>query len=121
MQVKIGITFHRAEITYFEINRCLRQADSAADHMRRNLLLKKVQVQIRLFTKNCVTQTEILLASFLIYFIFRITPVLLLPKLGVSTLFSTKMRWEETQSQEHQHPCLSNLLQKQDIIIIVCL
>ena len=26
-----------------------------------------------------------------------------------TTLFSTKIRGEETQSQEHQHPCLSNL------------
>ena len=33
MQVKIGTRFHRAEITYFEINRlpiCLRQAYSAS-------------------------------------------------------------------------------------------
>ena len=28
---------------------------------------------------------------------------------SLTTLFSTKMRGEETQSQEHQHPCLSNL------------
>ena len=27
----------------------------------------------------------------------------------LTTLFSTKMRGKETQSQEHQQPCLSNL------------
>ena len=28
---------------------------------------------------------------------------------SLTTLFSTKMKGEETQSQEHQHSCLSNL------------
>ena len=28
---------------------------------------------------------------------------------SLTTLFYTKMRGEETQSQEHQHSCLSNL------------
>ena len=58
---------------------CLRQAD----YMRANSLLIKVQAQSRLFIKNCVTRTETLLVSFLVYVIFHIIPVLLLPKLGV--------------------------------------
>ena len=42
MQVKIGIRFHRAEITYFRKKQitCLRQAD----YMRRNSLLIEVKV-----------------------------------------------------------------------------
>ena len=46
MQVKIGIRFHRAEITYFEINRLYAYVKQIqqADYMRRNLLLIKVQV-----------------------------------------------------------------------------
>ena len=57
---------------------CLRQAD----YMRRNSLLIKY-IKNRLFTKNCITQTEILLVSFLMCFIFYITPGLLVPKIGV--------------------------------------
>ena len=46
MQVKIGIRFHRAEITYFKINRLYAYVKQIqqADHMRRNSLLIKVQV-----------------------------------------------------------------------------
>ena len=46
MQVKIGIRFHRAEITYFEINRLYAYVKQIqqADYMRTNLLLIKVQV-----------------------------------------------------------------------------
>ena len=47
MQIKIGIRFHHAEITYFEINRVyayLHQTDSAGDYKQRNSLLIKVQV-----------------------------------------------------------------------------
>ena len=46
MQVKIGTRFHRAEITYFEINRLYAYVKQIqqADYMRRNLLLIKVQV-----------------------------------------------------------------------------
>ena len=46
MQVKIGIRFHHAEITYFEINRLYAYVKQIqqADYMRRNLLLIKVQV-----------------------------------------------------------------------------
>ena len=40
---------------------------------------------------------------------------------SLTTLLSTKMRGEGTQSQEHQHTCLSNLQQKQQDIIIVSL
>ena len=46
MQVKIGIRFHRAEITYFEISRLyvyVKQIQPS-DYMRMNLLLIKVQV-----------------------------------------------------------------------------
>ena len=45
MQFKIGIRFHRAEITYFEINRLYAydKQIQQADYMRRNLLLIKVQ------------------------------------------------------------------------------
>ena len=46
MQVKIGITFHRHDITYFEIiklNAYVNQIQQA-DYMRRNSLLIKVQV-----------------------------------------------------------------------------
>ena len=46
IQVKIGTRFHRAEITYFEINRLYAYVKQIqqADYMRRNLLLIKVQV-----------------------------------------------------------------------------
>ena len=37
----------------------------------------------RLYTKNCVTRTEILLVSFLMYVIFHMTSGLLLPQVGV--------------------------------------
>ena len=46
MQVKIGIRFHRAEITYFEINilyAYVKQIQQA-DYMQRNSLLINVQV-----------------------------------------------------------------------------
>ena len=46
MQVKIGIRFHRAEITYVEINilyAYVKQIQQA-DYMLRNLLLTKVEV-----------------------------------------------------------------------------
>ena len=77
MQVKIGIRFHRAEITYFEINRLYAydKQIQQADYIRRNSLLIKVQVKNRLFTKNWLTQSEILLVSFLMYIIFLISPV----------------------------------------------
>ena len=46
MQVKIGIRFRHAEITYFEINRLFAYVKQIqqADYMRRNLHLIKVQV-----------------------------------------------------------------------------
>ena len=46
MQVKMGLTFHRDEITYFEINRLyayVKQIEEA-NYMQRNSLLKIVQV-----------------------------------------------------------------------------
>ena len=101
MQVKIGITFHRDEITYFEMNR-LCQADSVSrlyDYMWRNSLLIKVQVKNRLFTKNWLTRPEILLVSFLVYVIFLITPVLLLPKLGAQQ-HSSLPKWGD---KKHSH------------------
>ena len=70
--------------------------------MRRNSLLIKVQLLNRIFTKNCATRTEILLVSLLMYAIFYITPVLLLPKFNNNLLHQNE--GEETQSQEHQHP-----------------
>ena len=84
MQFKIDIRFHRAEITYFEISKSYAYVKQIqqADYVQRNSLLIKVQVESRLFTKNCITQMEILLVSFLMYVIFHITPVLLLAKLG---------------------------------------
>ena len=62
MQVKIGIRFHHAKITYSEINRLYAYVKQIqqADYMRKNSFLIKVQVQKKLFTKNCVTQMEIL-------------------------------------------------------------
>ena len=46
MQVKIGITFHRDEITFLEMNRLYAYVKKIqqADYMRRNSLLIKVQV-----------------------------------------------------------------------------
>ena len=46
MQVKIGIIFHRDEITYFEMNRLYAYVKQIqqVDYMRRNSLLIKVQV-----------------------------------------------------------------------------
>ena len=46
MQVKIGITFHRDEITYFKMNRLYAYVKQIqqADYMRKNSLLIKVQV-----------------------------------------------------------------------------
>ena len=64
----------------------------------------------RLFTRNWLTRTKILLA-----FIPHICYSSYQPSIAASktwsltTLFSTKMRAEETQPQEHQHTCLSNL------------
>ena len=85
MQIKIGITLHGDEITYFEMDRLYAYVKhiQQADYVRRNSLLIKVQVQNRLFTKTWLTRTEILLISFLMYDIFLVTPVLLLPKLGL--------------------------------------
>ena len=41
------------------------------------------------------------------YIIFHINHELLFPKTAVlTTIFSTQMRGEEVQPQEHQHPCL---------------
>ena len=101
MQVKIGIRFHRAEITYFEINRLYAYVKQIqqADYMRRNSLLIKVQVKNRLFTKNWLTRPEILLVSFLVYVIFLITPVLLLPKLGAQQ-HSSLPKWGD---KKHSH------------------
>ena len=58
--------------------------------MGKNSVLIKVQVWNRLYIKNCVTRTEILLVSFLMY---HITPGLLLSICRSLT------------AQEHQHPC----------------
>ena len=46
MQVKIGIRFHRDEITYVEINRLYAYVKQIqqVDYMRRNLLLIIIQV-----------------------------------------------------------------------------
>ena len=101
MQVKIGIRFHRAEITYFEINRLYAydKQIQQADYIRRNSLLIKVQVKNRLFTKNWLTRPEILLVSFLVYVIFLITPVLLLPKLGAQQ-HSSLPKWGD---KKHSH------------------
>ena len=41
----------------------------------------------------------------------------------LTTLFCTKMRGKETQSQEHQHPCLSNLYStnsKASLLLYTC-
>ena len=48
MQVKISIRFHRAEITYFEINRLYAYVKQIqkADYMRKNSLLIKVRDKI---------------------------------------------------------------------------
>ena len=90
MQVKIGVRFHHAEITHFQIV-CKRQVD----YMWRNLLLIKVRVLNRIFTKNCVTGTEILLVSFVMYFFFFAYH----PWIAASEDRSL------AQPQEHQHPC----------------
>ena len=60
--------------------------------MQRNIVLIKVQAWNKLYITNCVTWTEILLVSFLMYVIFHITPGLLIPGKSLTTL-------------EHQHPC----------------
>ena len=46
MQVKMGLTFHRDEITYFEINRLYAYVKQIqeANYMQRNSLLIIVQV-----------------------------------------------------------------------------
>ena len=46
IQVKIGTRFHRAEITYFEINRLYAYVNQIqqVDYIRRNLLLIKILV-----------------------------------------------------------------------------
>ena len=46
MQVKIGLTFHRDEITYFEINRLYAHVKQIQEgnYMQRNSLLIIVQV-----------------------------------------------------------------------------
>ena len=78
--------------------------------MRRNSLWIKVQVKNRLFTKNWLTRTEILLVSFLIYVIFSCHPSIAASVTrSLTTLFPIKTRGEETQPQKHQYTCLSNL------------
>ena len=78
MQVKIGITFNHAEITYFKISKLYAYVKQIrqADFMERNTILIKVYQKLR-------NSTEILLVLFLMYVIFLITPVLLLLKLGI--------------------------------------
>ena len=101
MQVNISVRFHRDEITYFEMNRLypyVKQIQQAG-YMRMNSLLIKVQVKNRLFTKNWLTRPEILLVSFLVYVIFLITPVLLLPKLGAQQ-HSSLPKWGD---KKHSH------------------
>ena len=46
MQVKIGTRFHRAEITYFKVNKLYTYAKQIqqADYMRRNSFSIKVHV-----------------------------------------------------------------------------
>ena len=76
-----------------------------ADYMQRNSLLIKVQLWNLPFTKNCVTWTEILSVLFLIVVIFHITPGLILSEnWRLIALFSTKMKEEGTQPQEHHVP-----------------
>ena len=56
----------------------------------------------RLFTRNCVTRAETLLASFLMYVIFRL-PDCCFPRSEFNnTLLYQNGGWE--QLQEHQHP-----------------
>ena len=64
----------------------------SADYMQRNSVLIKVHLQNRLFTKSCITQTEILLVSFLMYFIFHISPKLLLLEFN-NTLLYQNVGW----------------------------
>ena len=80
---------------------CLRQVF----YMRRNSLSIKVQVLNRLFIKNCVTRTEIILVSFLMcYFSYQLWNAAS-EDCSLTTLFSTKMRGKDTQSQEQWHSC----------------
>ena len=96
MQVKIGIRFHRAEITYFEINRLYAYVKQIqqADYMRRNSLLIKVQVKNKTIYQKLANSIGNTFS-----FIPHVYNFSYLPSL--TTLFSTKMMGQETQSQEH--------------------
>ena len=77
-------------LTYFKINRLYLTSSRL---YAKKFSFDKSQVWNRLFTKDCVTRTKILLVSFLFYVMFQITLGLLLPKEGVQ------------QRKKHQYPC----------------
>ena len=113
MQVKIGIRFHRAEITYFEIKRlpiCSRQADSASRLYAKVFTFDKsssIKYIICQKLRNSNGNTFSFIPH-IRYFSYHLS-IAASKTRSLTTLFSTKMRREETLSQEHKHPCLSNL------------
>ena len=74
-------------------------------YKQRNSLLIQVEVLNRLFTKNCVIWTEILSVSFLFNTFFISALDWCFENRSLKTLFSTQIRGEEKQPQEHQYPC----------------
>ena len=113
MQVKIGITFHRDEISYFEMNRlyiiCLRQADSASRlYLKEFIFDKSSSLKLTIYQK--VTNSNGNTFSFIPHVCYSsYHPSIAASKTrSLTTLLSTKMKVEEIQPQEHQHTCLSN-------------
>ena len=94
MQFKIGIRFHRAEITYFEINRLyayLKQIQQA-DYAKEYNFDKSSSIKLNVY-QNCDGNTF----SFILHVCyFSYHPSIAGSEArSLTTLFSTKMRGEE--------------------------
>ena len=98
MQIKIGIRFHHAEITYFDINRLyayIKQIQQA-DYKQRNSLLIKVKYKIDYLAKIAKLERKFLV-SFRMYIIFLIAydpSIAASEAWSLTRLLSTKMRGE---------------------------
>ena len=89
---------------------CLRQADSASRlYLKEFIFDKSSSLKLTIYQK--VTNSNGNTLSFIphvCYFSYHLS-IAVSETRNLTTLFSTKMRGEETKSQEHQHTCLSNL------------
>ena len=74
--------------------------------MRYAIWYQTLKNGVRMFSQNAFLTSR--LFTNVCYFYYHPNIATSKPR-SLTTLFSTKMKGEETQSQEHQHPCLSNL------------